>query len=89
MESRLINCDPNNKNAVLPSINIRPTQNDLDKLVENNAKGAAVRSTARWMEYREKNTKYFLGLKKRNREKNLLIVLKMRKEKYLLSRSVY
>ena len=54
MESRLINCDPISKNAVLTSINI--TQNDLDKLVETNAK------------YGEKNTKYFLGLEKRNRK---------------------
>ena len=69
MESRLINCDPVSKNAVLTSINI--IQNDLDELVENNAKGAAVRSSARWMQYGEKNTKYFLGLEKRIREKKI------------------
>ena len=44
IESRLINCDPADKNAVLSSINT--TQNDLDKLIENNAEGAAVRSRA-------------------------------------------
>ena len=42
MESCLINCDPISKNAELASINI--TQNNLVKLVENNAKGAAARS---------------------------------------------
>ena len=64
VESRLINSDPISENAVLTSINI--TQNNLDKLIENNAKGATIRSRARWMEYGEKNTKYFLGLEKRN-----------------------
>ena len=62
MVSRLINCDPISKTAVLTSINI--TQNDLDKLVKNNAKGAAVRSRARWMEYGKKNTKFFFGSRK-------------------------
>ena len=52
---------------VLSSINT--THNDLDKLIENNAKGAAVRSRARWTEYGGKNTTYFLGLEKRNRDK--------------------
>ena len=49
IESHLINCDPADKNAVLSSI--CATQNDLDKLIENNAKGAAVRSRARWTKY--------------------------------------
>ena len=87
MESRLINCDPVSKNAVLTSINI--LQNNLDELVENNAKGAAVKSSARWMQYGEKNTKYFLSLEKRIKKKNLLRVLKMHKVLYLLSRPAY
>ena len=62
------------KNAVLSSINT--TQNDLDKLIENNAKGAAVRSRERWTEYGEKNTKYFLGLVKRNKDKKSIKSLK-------------
>ena len=44
LESRLINCDPADKNAVLSSVNT------LDKLIENNTKGAAIRSRARWTE---------------------------------------
>ena len=59
MKSRLINCDPADKNAVLSSINT--TKNDLDKLIENSAKGAAVRSRARWTEYGDKIPSIFLA----------------------------
>ena len=44
-------------------------QNELENLVQNQTKGAIVRNRARWAENREKNTKYFLNLEKRNYDK--------------------
>jgi len=43
-------------------------QNELDNIYEEKARGAFVRSRQKWMEAGEKNTKYFFGLEKRNRE---------------------
>ena len=40
-------------------------QNELENLVQNQTKGAKVRSRARWAENGEKNTKYFLNLEKK------------------------
>ena len=62
MESNLLSCGPKQKKEILNNINL--TQNDLNKLIEIKAKGAATRSRARWMESGEKNTKYFLHLEK-------------------------
>ena len=69
MESRLVNCTEKDRNNILCSVN--NTQNELNNLIAQKAKGAAVRSRARWMEYGENNNKYFLGLEKRNREKKI------------------
>ena len=74
MESRLVNCTEKDRNNILSSVN--NTQNELNNLIVQKAKGAAVRSRARWMEYGEKNNKYFLGLEKRNREKKNINCLK-------------
>lgn len=43
-------------------------QNELDNIYEEKARGAFIRSRQKWMEAGEKNTKYFFGLEKRNRE---------------------
>ena len=51
-------------------------QNELENLVQNRSKGAIVRSRARWTENREKNTKYFLNLKKTNYDKKVIHELK-------------
>ena len=71
MESRLVNCTEKDRNNILCTVN--NTQNELNNLIAQKAKGAAVRSRARWMEYGEKNNKYFLGLEKRSRERKTLI----------------
>ena len=39
---------------------------ELEKFYDEKAKGSIVRSRARWHEYGEKSTKYFLSLEKRN-----------------------
>ncbi len=41
-------------------------QQELERIYEERAKGAIIRSRARWTELGEKNTKYFLNLEKRN-----------------------
>ena len=70
MELRLNNCDPTQRDTILSSIN--NAKNDLDKLIETNAKGAAIRSRACWIEFGEKNSKYFLSLEKwRNDKKSI------------------
>ena len=51
-------------------------QNELENLVQNQTKGAIVRSRARWAENGEKNTKYFLNLEKRNYDKKVIHELK-------------
>ena len=68
MESNLLSCGPKQKEEILNNINL--TQNDLNKLIEIKTKGAATRSRDCWMESGEKNTKYFLHLKKWHLEKN-------------------
>ena len=82
MESFLINCDPADKNAVLSGINT--TKNNRDKLIEDNAKGAAVRSSARRTEYREKIPSIFLTWKNEIEKKNQLKVLKTHRAHCLL-----
>ena len=46
-------------------------------MVENRTKGAIIKSKARWAEFGEKNTKYFLNLEKRNRAKKAINELKI------------
>ena len=43
----------------------------LKRITEQRVKGAIIRSKARWVEYGEKNTRYFLNLEKRRGEKKL------------------
>ena len=43
--------------------------NAIKRITEQKVKGAIIRSKARWVEYGEKNTRYFLNLEKRRGEK--------------------
>ncbi len=47
-------------------------QAELDKIYEEKAKGAFVRSRRRWLRQGEKCTKYFFNLEKRNYEQSSL-----------------
>jgi len=49
MESRLSNCETNDKELLLTSIN--NTRNDLNQLIEIKAKGAAIRNRTRWVKF--------------------------------------
>ena len=69
VESRLINCLEKDRNAILNSIN--NTQNELNHLIAHKAKGAAIRSRARWTEH--ENNKHFLRLEKRIETKKQLL----------------
>ena len=54
--------DPSEENLVAPNI----LKEKMEKLYEVKVEGITVRSRARWHEHREKNSKYFLNLEKRN-----------------------
>ena len=41
-------------------------KNELETLYDERVEGIAVRTRARWHEYGEKSSKYFLNLEKRN-----------------------
>ena len=62
MESLLNNCPTKEKDNLISRIN--NTRNELNQFIQNDAKGAAVRSRARWREFGEKNSRYFLVLEK-------------------------
>ena len=49
----------------------------LKRITEQKVKGAIIRSKARWVEYGEKNTRYFLNLEKRRGEKKNINKLKL------------
>lgn len=65
----------------LPSekINMKEKRNlesELDKLLNEIAKGVQIRSKERWINEGEKNTSYFLGLEKKNQTNNTIKELK-------------
>lgn len=47
-------------------------KNQLDNYYENKAKGAQIRSKARWIDEGEKNTAYFLRLKNKHQSHNVI-----------------
>ena len=49
---------------------------NLETLIETKTAGVMLRSKARWVEHKEKNTKYFLNLEKRNYNKKVITKLK-------------
>ena len=50
-------------------------QSRLKQITEQKVKGAMMQSKARWTEYGEKNTRYFLNLEKRKAEKKRIVEL--------------
>lgn len=47
-------------------------KNQLDNYYENKAKGAQIRSKARWIDEGEKNTAYFLRLEYKHQSHNVI-----------------
>ena len=56
----------------------REIEKELDKLYEHKAKGAQIRSKAKWIADGEKNTKFFLSLEKAHQQNNTIRELKTR-----------
>ena len=56
----------------------RDIEKELDKLYEHKAKGAQIRSKAKWIADGEKNTKFFLSLEKAHQQNNTIRELKTR-----------
>ena len=75
MELSLNNCPTKEKNLIS---RINNTRNELNQFIQNDAKGAAVRSRARSIEFGEKNSRYFLGLEKWHNDKKFIKSLKKR-----------
>ena len=50
-------------------------KNELDKISYDRTRGACVRSKARWHEFGERSSKYFLNLEKRNYENKCITSL--------------
>ena len=78
MELLLNNCPIKEKDNLISRIN--NTRNELNQFIQNDAKGAAVRSRARWIEFGEKNSRYFLGLEKWRNDKKFIKSLKNKQE---------
>ena len=78
MELLLNNCLTNEKINLMSRIN--NMRNELNQFIQNDAKGAAVRSRARWMEFGEKNSRYFLSLEKWHNDKKFIKSLKNKQE---------
>ena len=70
MESLLNKCPNKEKDNLLSRIN--NTQNELNQFIQNIADDVAVRIRARWIEFDEKNSRYFLGLEMWHNGKKLL-----------------
>ena len=52
----------------------------LKRITDQKVMGAILRSKARWVEYGEKNTRYFLNLEKKKGEKKTITKLKLNDE---------
>ena len=59
---------------------IQSTQMRLKRITDQKVKGAILRSKARWVEYGEKNNRYFLNLEKKKGEKKTITKLKLNEE---------
>ena len=68
------------KNNPLLRTKIQSTQIRLKRITDQKVKGAISRSKAKWVEYGEKNTRYFLNLERKKGEKKNIIKLKLKDE---------
>ena len=59
--------------------NWTPQNGTRKKISENKTKGAIIRSTARWYERIERNSTYFVNLKKRAYERKHIVKMKQKK----------
>ena len=59
---------------------INNTRNELNQIIQNNAKRAAVRNRACWIEFGEKNSSYFLDSEKWHNDKKFIKSLKNTQE---------
>ena len=57
-------------------------KHELEDLYEKDCKGASIRARVKWIEEGEKNTKYFMGLERKNGEKKNII--RLRKDNSLI-----
>lgn len=58
-------------------IKMNKLKEDRDNLYINMAKGAFIRTRAKWLEQGERNSSYFFALEKRNRKRNNIVTLKI------------
>ena len=70
LENLLENCP--SSEAVQKYIRVK---NELDKISYDRSRGACVRSKARWHEFGERSSKYFVNLERRNYENKCITSL--------------
>lgn len=58
-------------------IKLKRLKEDIDNMYIAMAKGAFIRSRAKWLELGERNSSYFFALEKRNRKRNNITALKI------------
>ena len=58
----------------------RDLETQLNELYDKKAKGAQIRSRAKWIDEGEKNTKYFLSLEKTHQSHNVINELQSERE---------
>lgn len=58
----------------------RNLETQLNELYDRKSKGAQIRSRAKWINEGEKNTKYFLGLEKKQQTQNVIYELQNKKQ---------
>lgn len=58
-------------------VKLKKLKEELDNAYINMAKGAFIRSRAKWLELGEKNSSYFFALEKRNQKRNNISALKI------------
>ena len=63
---------------------LKKLQKLYDDLYEQKASGAQIRSSAKWVEKGERNTRFFLNLEKQHQLNNCILNLQIQKEIYCI-----